>query len=383
MKILKFLLSFALWSLMLVVSFSCSQESEEITNIEDEKWSIKAPYQPNVADIKSKISSVRMNGGYPIPSSLENPSFIGFDDEQLLQSTAQALSESGLAADRIDALLEFYQDTAFQRKVNMDPNTGRILITSVTHSNEVVESVSEAVFSMLDEHLNRLIITDDFPNNANVASSFVTPDRTMYSSASLFKGSNGEDMRADLFNETTEISYLVSGITPPSQNAQILQLVLQTLYIMHDHRAFLDEQNSGSIANIGIRDNLASLFLTLYRPTDEQEAILNGRYFNHPDAVIPQDNPNTTDFDESEVNTLYEVIERTRQTAYSNLANDPYQPVPEWLARQYETLTGAPMPNGHFADWDAIELAIEACNTFLDNRPAARDFIINYYGVDY
>jgi hypothetical protein len=383
MKVLKNLLSSGLLFLLLIVSYSCTQENEEITNIEDIKWSVTAPHQPTVADIKAKISTVRMNGGYAIPIGLENPRFDDFEDEELIQSTTQALSDSGVPADRIDALLAYYRDTSFQRMANGDPNTGRLLISSITHSNEVVQSVSEAVFSMLAEHLNRYIITDDFPSNAGGASSFTTPDRKVYSRGFVFNGSDGEDMRADLFNEATEISYLVSGITPPSQNAQILQLVLQTLYIMHDHRAFLDDQNSGSIANIGIRDNLASLFLTLYRPTEEQEAVLNGRYLNHPDAVIPQDNPNTAGFDESQVNTLSEVIERTRQTAYSDLPTDPFQVVPEWLARQYEALTGSPMPNGNFADRDAIEVAIEACNTFLDNRPAERDFIINYFGVNY
>jgi hypothetical protein len=263
MKVLKNLLSSGLLFLLLIVSYSCTQENEEITNIEDIKWSVTAPHQPTVADIKAKISTVRMNGGYAIPIGLENPRFDDFEDEELIQSTTQALSDSGVPADRIDALLAYYRDTSFQRMANGDPNTGRLLISSITHSNEVVQSVSEAVFSMLAEHLNRYIITDDFPSNAGGASSFTTADRKVYSRGFVFNGSDGEDMRADLFNEATEISYLVSGITPPSQNAQILQLVLQTLYIMHDHQAFLDDQNSGSIANIGIRDNLASLFLTL------------------------------------------------------------------------------------------------------------------------
>lgn len=77
------------------------------------------------------------------------------------------------------------------------------------------------------------------------------------------------------------------------------------------------------------------------------------------------------------------MVELGRRTIYSELPNDAFQPVPNWLADQYEALTGSPMPNGHFADREAIDLAIQVCNTFLDNRPIDRDFIMNFFGIEF
>ena len=369
--------------LIALAGISCSDEMDEVVLNEEKKWSSQAPHQPNSIDIEEKISANRIEGGIMPNVVTEDITFNSFEEDSLILLTSQALIENKVSISRIDSLLELYNDPSFQQKVNMEPNTGRLLITTVSHTNEVVRRVSEATFNLLSENLNRLIITDDFPVNASGASSFTQQDLTIYTRESLFKGSKGEDLRGELFNEATEISYLLSEITPPSQNAQILVLVLQSLYIMHDYEAFLDEQNSGSIANIGIRDNLASLFLTLYRPRADQEALLNGRYLKHPDAIFPQDNPNTVDFDESALNTMYELIESFRSTVYSNAPKLPSQTVPQWLADQYEVLTGSVMPNGNYADIEAIEIAIQACNNFLDNRSSTREFIINYYGVEF
>jgi len=143
----------------------------------------------------------------------------------------------------------------------------------------------------------------------------------------------------------------------------------------------LREKINSNIINAGLRNNLAWLFLSLYRPSRSQEALLVDHYFKHADALTPVDNPSTTDFDESEVNTMNELVERLRQTGYSELPDLPAQPVPDWLARQYEFLTGIPMPNGPVADQTAIERAIAACNTFLDYRPEVRAFVQDYYGV--
>jgi len=362
---------------------SCTKEEETVAPTGPAIWSKWAPHQPAAPDLPDKISNSMLHGGWTVSTSLENPSFNGFDDPALLDNITQELSAAQVPENLIQERLTFLQDPGFQFKVSNDPNTARLLMTTVDHSNEVLQSVSEAVFAMLSQNARRLIITDNPPAGGISGSSMTTIDRRVYSWASLFKGSDGKDMRAEWFNEAAEISYLVSEITPPSKNAQILQILLQTLYIMHDYASFLDVENSGSIANRGIRDNLAWLFLTLHHPEEAQEDRLRGRYFNHPDAKKPGDNPNTSDFDESTVNTMFELVERMRENGYAHAPDLPYQPVPEWFAVQYETLTGTPMPNGNIADQAAIDLVIEACNTFLDNRTEARRFVKSYYGVEF
>ncbi|KGE85893.1 MAG: hypothetical protein ACE362_20050 [Phaeodactylibacter xiamenensis] len=362
---------------------SCTKDEETASPTGPAIWSKWAPHQPAAPDLTDKISNSMLHGGWTVSTSLENPTFEGFDDPALLDNITQELSAAQVPENLIQERLTLLQDPGFQFKVSNDPNTARLLLTTVNHSNEVVKSVSEAVFAMLSQNARRLIITDNPPAGGISGSSMTTIDRRVYSWASLFKGSDGKDMRAEWFNEAAEISYLVSEITPPSKNAQILQILLQTLYIMHDYASFLDAENSGSIANRGIRDNLAWLFLTLHHPDEAQEDQLRGRYFNHPDAKKPGDNPNTSDFDESTVNTMFELVERMRENGYASAPDLPYQPVPNWFAEQYETLTGAPMPNGNFADQAAIDLAIKACNTFLDNRTDARNFVKDYYGVEF
>lgn len=369
--------------LSLAILSSCTKDEESAAPAGPAIWSVRAPHQPTVTDLPDKISNSLLHGGWTVSPSLENPAFEGFDDPALLEHIAQELSAAQVPENLIQERLAMLQDPDFQYKVSHDPNTARLLLTTVDYSNEVVKSVSEAVFSMLSQNARRLIITDTPPAGGINGSSMTTVDRRVYSRASLFKGSDGKDMRAEWFNEAAEISYLVSEITPPSRNAQILQILLQTLYIMHDYASFLDDDNSGSIANRGIRDNLAWLFLTLHHPDEAQEEQLRGRYFNHPDARQPGDNPNTSDFDESTVNTMFELVERMRENGYAQAPDLPYQPVPEWFAVQYETLTGAPMPNGNIADQAAIDLVIEACNTFLDNRTEARSFVKSYYGVEF
>jgi hypothetical protein len=372
------------WLLLSVILLlgACVKETEEVPPTEEQTWSRTAPHEPGASDIKQKLSDALLDGGYTPANDLIPPQFDDFEDADLITMTLEALSEQNVPPFRIDSLIALYQNTNFQSQANEEPNTGRLLITSVSHSNEVIREVSEATFQLLSEQLNRLIITDDFPANAGGASSFTLIDQTVYSRALLFAAGQGKDVRFELFNEAAEISYLQAGITPPSQNAQILQLLLQTLYLLHDYAAFLDGPNSGSLANVGIRDNLSLLFLSLFRPDPKQEALLNGQYLLHPDALAPGDNPNTPDFDESTLNTMNEIFQRLRATTYANAPNLPDQAVPQWFADQFETLTGSPMPNGNIADGQAITLAITACNTFLDHRPDDREVVKDYYGVE-
>ncbi len=100
------------------------------------------PHRPSASDLKEKISNIRMNGGLAISFDKENPTFDGFDDPSLTQSTRQALSESQVPTDRIDELLAFYNDPVFQEKVDGGPYTGRLLISTVSHSNETLTGTS-------------------------------------------------------------------------------------------------------------------------------------------------------------------------------------------------------------------------------------------------